>query len=45
MKRNNKLKEIDVKNCACYFDDIIKLKDVGLNNILINEKFYEHFGL
>ena len=45
MKRNNELKEIDIKNCACYFDDIIKLKDVGLNNILINEKLYEHFGL
>ena len=27
MEINNKLKEIDIKNCTCYcFDDIIKLK-------------------
>ena len=45
MESNDELKEIDIKNCACYFDNIIKPKDFDLNNILINEKSYEHFGL
>ena len=43
MERNDELKEIDIKNRMCYnFDDIIKIEDFVLNNILINEKSYEN---
>ena len=34
MESNDKLKEIDT---CCYFDDIIKIEDFDLDNILINE--------
>ena len=35
-----KKKEIDIKNCACYyFDDIIKIEDP--DNFLIDEISYE----
>ena len=31
MDSNNELKEIDIKNCTCYyFDDIIKIEDLIL---------------
>ena len=31
---SNELKEIDIKNCTCYyFDTIIKIEDFGFNNI------------
>ena len=44
MESNNKLKEIDIKNCLCYyFDDIIKTEDFDLDNFLIDEKSYETF--
>ena len=34
MDRNDELKKIDIKNCACYyFDDIIKIEDFNVNNI------------
>ena len=40
---NNKLKEIDIKNRTCYYsDDIIKIEDFVLGNILIDEKSYEN---
>ena len=43
MESNNKLKEIDIENCVCYyFDDIIKTEDFDLDNILINEKSYDN---
>ena len=43
MESNDKLKEIDIKYRACYyFDDIIKIEDFDLNNILIDEKSYEN---
>ena len=33
------MKKVCIKNRACYyFDDIIKLKDFNLDNILIDEK-------
>ena len=39
MESNDELKEIDVKNLAYYYvDDIIKIEDFNLDNILINEK-------
>ena len=40
MDSNDELKEIDIKNRACYyFDDIIKTEDFSLHNISIDEKF------
>ena len=36
---NNELKKVRIKNYTCYcFDDIIKLEDFYLDNILINQK-------
>ena len=38
MNNDNKLKEIDIKNCTCYcFDDIINIKNLNLDDILMNE--------
>ena len=43
MESNDKLKEIDIKNRTCYyFDDIIKIEDFDLDNILIDEKSYKN---
>ena len=40
---NNELNEIDVKNRTCYyFDDIINISDLNLDNILTAEKSYEN---
>ena len=40
---NNKLKKVRIKNRTCYyFDDIIKLEDFNLDNILIDEKSHEN---
>ena len=39
MKSNDQVKQINIKNRACYyFDDIIKVKDFYIDNILIDEK-------
>ena len=39
MKSNDQVKQINIKNRACYyFDDIIKVKDFDIDNILIDEK-------
>ena len=39
---NDKLKEFSIKNGTCYyFDDIIKIKDFDLDNILIDETLYD----
>ena len=46
MKTNYKLKDINIKNGTCYyFDDIIKLEDFDLNNILIDRRSYENIGV
>ena len=43
MESNDKLKEIDIKNRTCYyFDEIIKIEDFDLDNILIVEKSYKN---
>ena len=43
METNDKSKEISIKNHTCYyFDDIIKLDDFDLDNILIDEKSQEN---
>ena len=37
MESNNELKEIDNKNCTCYyFDDATKTEDFDFNNILVS---------
>ena len=43
MQSNNKIKEIDIKICTCfYFNDIIKFEDSDLNNISIDEKSFKN---
>ena len=43
MESNDKLKEIDIRNRMCYyFDDIIKIEDFDLDNILKDEKLFEN---
>ena len=43
MESKDKLKEIVIKNCTCYyFDDIIKIDDFDFDDILIDEKSYEN---
>ena len=43
MESNDKLKEIDIKNCTCYcLDDTIKFEYFDLDNILIDQKSYEN---
>ena len=40
MDSNNVLKENDIKNRKCYyFDDIIKIEDFDLDDILIDETY------
>ena len=44
MESKDKLKEIDIKNCMCYyFDDMIRFWDwdIEFNDILLDEKSYE----
>ena len=43
MASNNELKGIYIKSRTCYyFDDIIKIEDFDINNILIDKKPYEN---
>ena len=43
MSSNDALKEIDIKNrTRYYFDDIIKIEDCNLDNILIDGKSHEN---
>ena len=40
---NNEFKKVRSKNSMCYyFDDIIKLEDFDLANILVDEKSHEN---
>ena len=40
---NNEFKKVRIKNGTCYyFDDIFKLEDFDLDNILIDEKSHEN---
>ena len=46
IESTNELKEIDIKNHTCYYlDDIIKIEDFDINNILIDEKPYKYMLL
>ena len=43
MDSSDELKETDIKNIKCYyFDNIIKIEDLDLDNILIDEKSYKN---
>ena len=43
MESSDKLKETDINNRTCYyFDDIIKIGDFDLDNILIDGKSYKN---
>ena len=40
---NNEFKKVRIKNRTCYyFDDIIKLEDFDIDNILIDKKLYKN---
>ena len=44
MESKDELKEIDIKNCKCYyFDDIIRFwdRDIDFSDILLDEKLYK----
>ena len=40
---NNEFRQVFVKNCTCYyFNDMIKLEDFDIDNILIDEKSHKN---
>ena len=44
MENKDKLKEIDIKNCTCYyFDGVIRFRDknIDFSDTLLHEKFYK----
>ena len=46
MKSKYKLKEIDIKNRACYyFDDIFNGTDINSSDILLDRKLYENISV
>ena len=46
MKSKNELKELDIKNHACYyFDDIINGTDINFSDILLDETLYENIAV
>ena len=46
MESKNKLKQIDIKTCACYYyDDTINGTNINFNNILLNKKVYESISV
>ena len=46
MKSKNVLKEIDIKNCVCYyFDDITNGTKINFSNILLDKKLYENISV
>ena len=41
--KNNEFKKVCIKNGMCYyFNDIIKVEDLDLDNVLIDEKSHEN---
>ena len=43
MDSKDELKEIDIKNrMGYYFDDIIKIEDLNLHDVSIDEKWYKN---
>ena len=46
MEIRNELKEIDIKNCVCYyFDDIINGTNINFSNISSDKKLYENISV
>ena len=44
MESIDELKEIDIKNCTCYyFDDLMKARDINSGNIVLDGKIYNIF--
>ena len=44
MESNNELKETGIKNCTCYyFNDIVKIENLDLDNILMDENHTKIF--
>ena len=42
MESKDELKEIDIKNCTCYyFDDIMTVRHIDCRDILSDEKSYK----
>ena len=43
MKSKNELKEIDLRNRACYyFDNVINSRDINFSNILLDKELSEN---
>ena len=43
MENKNEFRKINVKHpTCCYFDDIMKVEDINVYNILLDEKSYEN---
>ena len=46
MEVKDELKEIDIKNCTCYyFDDVIKDVDIYFSDILLDKKLYKNISV
>ena len=46
MESKNKLKEIDIKNCVCYyFNGLIHGKDINFCHSLLNKKLHENISV
>ena len=46
MESKDELKKIDIENRYCYyFDDIMRVINVDLDNILLDKKSYENISL
>ena len=46
MDSNDESKEINIKNSTSYyFDDLTRIKDFDLNNVLIDEKSWKNIQL
>ena len=44
MGSKDELKEIGIRNRTyCYFDDIMRVKDIDFSNILLDKKSYETY--
>ena len=44
MESKDEFKEIDVKNCRCYyFDDIMRVIDIDFSDNLLDEKSYKTY--
>ena len=43
MESKEELKKINIKNRTCYyFDDIMKVEDINVNNTLLDEESYQN---